>query len=205
MQVYLCFSVLILALFFAGILRYMQRNGNKSVGQHSTASGSIVVVNDIMQKNFTYILSQPLGENFDPEFTPELTPKELLSLGVFGGKYMTDCINEFPEDWFTKAKLNPEFCDKTLNFFGVHASQPLWVWQKKGWIHPDDPRGWFQWYCRYYMGRRVPDEDKRQIKRWKAIARHVAQIKKNCVVGDLSYRPKQRQALLHWAYDSRKL
>jgi hypothetical protein len=66
------------------------------------------------------------------------------------------------------------------------------------------PRGWFQWYCRYYMGRRMPDEDGRQIKRWKAIRRHVRQLQLACEPGDLSCRRRQRQALLHWAYDSRK-
>ncbi len=163
-----------------------------------------VVVNDKMQKNYVYYLTEKPGHNFDPEFKPELTPKEMLELGVFGGKYMTDCQDEFPKDWFLKAKLCSEKHDPNLNFFGVNASQPLSVWRKKGWIHPDDPRGWFQWYCRYYMGRRHPD-DKRQIKRWKAMKRHIAQIRKHCQPGDLNCRKKQRQALLHWAYDSRKI
>lgn len=163
-----------------------------------------VVVNDKMQINYWYELSEPMGENFAKEFTPELTPKEMLELGVFGGHYMTDCQNEFPKDWFLKAKLSSEKSDPKLNFFQVKASQPLSVWRKNGWIHPDDPRGWFQWYCRYYLGRRHEDDD-RQIKRWKAISRHVAQLKKACPIQDLDCRPKQRQALLHWAYDSRKI
>jgi len=144
------------------------------------------------------------GKNFDPEFRPELTPKEMLELGVFGGKYMTDCRKEFPKSWFRRAKLCHEKHDPELNYFGVNASQPLSVWKNKGWIHEDDPRGWFQWYCRYYMGRRHED-DERQIKRWGAIKRHVTQIKKNCRKKDFSCRPKQRQAVLHWAYDSRKM
>jgi len=163
-----------------------------------------VVVNDKMQQNYVYCLAEPSGENFRPDFTPDLTPKEMLGLGVFGGKYMTDCRDEFPKDWFENAKLNSEFHDPKLNFFGVNASQPLSVWRAKGWIYHEDPRGWFQWYCRYYMGRRCPDDD-RQIGRWRAIKRHVAQLQKNCLRGDLSCRPKQRQSLLHWAYDSRKL
>ena len=162
-----------------------------------------VIVNDLFQKNYRYELTEPQGKNFDPEFKPELTPKEMLAMGVFGGKYLTDCQNEFPKDWFTHAKLRPEKANPELNFFGVTASQPLALWQQKGWIHPNDPRGWFQWYCRYYMGRRC-DDDQRQIKRWKAIKRHIAQIQRNCFVGAWDCRRKQRQAVLHWAYDSRK-
>lgn len=164
----------------------------------------IVVVNDLMQKNYRYFLTEPVGKNFDPDFKPELAPGEMLELGVFGGKYMTDCQDEFPKSWFKKAKLCHDFHDAKLNFFGVNASQPLDIWRKNDWIYPDDPRGWFQWYCRYYMGRRILGEDSRQIKRWRAIRRHIGQIKKNCRRGDLSCRRRQRQALLHWAYDSRK-
>ncbi|MEN6449554.1 MAG: hypothetical protein ABFC96_03600 [Thermoguttaceae bacterium] len=163
-----------------------------------------VVVNDLMQHGYVYYLTEPVGENFDPEFRPELTPAEMLALGVFGGKYMTDCTDEFPEGWFRDAKLCHTRHDPELNFFGVNASKPLWYWQAKGWLHPDDPRGWFQWYCRYYMGRRSPD-DPRQIRRWKAMQRHIVQVKKHCRRGDLDCRRKQRQALLHWAYDSRKI
>ena len=165
----------------------------------------IITVNDLMQQGYTYHLVEPMGQNFDPAFKPELTPKEMLTLGVFGGKYMTDCRREFPADWFSQARLCREFHDPQLNYFKVNASQPLRVWQEKGWLYPDDPRGWFQWYCRYYLGRRIPEEDQRQIKRWQAIKRHVAQLKKHCHPGDLTCRPVQRQALLHWAYDSRKI
>jgi hypothetical protein len=161
-----------------------------------------VVVEDRMQHGYAYWITEPPGHNFHPAFRPDLTPREMLALGVFGGKYMTDCTAEFPADWFRKAKLNPERHDPALNCFGVNASQPLSEWRRKGWIHEDDPRGWFQWYCRYYMGRRGPD-DERQIARWKAMARHVAQVKAGCRRGDLLCRPRQRQALLHWAYDSR--
>ncbi len=164
-----------------------------------------VTVRDKMQKHYRYVLSQPAGKNFDPRFKPQLTPKEMLRLGVFGGKYMTDCQKEFPADWFREAKLCPEKHDASLNYFGVNASQPLSVWRAKGWIHAGDPRGWFQWYCRYFMGRRIPEEDDRQIRRWLAIRRHVTQIKNHCKRGDLNCRRRQRQAVLHWAYDSRKI
>jgi len=146
---------------------------------------------------------------FDPEFTPDLTPKQMLELGIFGGAYFPDIIEamaEFPEDWFERARLSPSGNpDKAYSYFGVLASQSLSVWQKKGWIYPGDPLGWFQWYCRYYLGRRIPLEDARQIKRWKAIRRHIGALRHNCRPGDLHCRPRQRQALLHWAYDSRKI
>lgn len=157
-----------------------------------------------MQRGYVYYRTEPPGRNFAPDFRPELTPKEMLALGVFGGKYLTDCRAEFPPSWFVRAKLSPAGRDARCNCFGVNASQPLRVWRAKGWIHPQDPRGWFQWYCRYYMGRRS-DDDERQIRRWRAIARHIAAIRKHCRRGDLSCRPRQRQAVLHWAYDSRKI
>ena len=166
-----------------------------------------VVVNDKMQKGYRYQLSQPMGKNFDPSFKPELTPKQMLKLGVFGGRYLRDCKKEFPADWFEKARLLPEGIaghDKKLNFFGVDASQSLAEWERKGWIHQDDPRGWFQWYCRYFMGRRCED-DARQIARWRAFKRHHLAVKHKCFPQDFSCNTKQRQALLHWAYDSRKI
>ena len=165
----------------------------------------VVIVNDRMQRDYRYDCVATAGRDFDPLFQPELMPAEMLRMGVFCGKYMTDCRDEFPADWFTHARLAPRRRDCSLNFFGVDASQPLSVWRAKGWIHPDDPRGWFQWYCRYHMGRRMPQEDRRQIGRWKAIRRHVRQIERNCEPGDLDCRRRQRQALLHWAYDSRKI
>lgn len=166
---------------------------------------NFVLVNDKMQKKYKYELVAPIGKKFDPEFKPALTPKQMLALGVFGGVYMRDCTNEFPKDWFTKAKFAKDKRDAKINLFGINASQPLSVWREKGWIHDEDPRGWFQWYCRYYMGRRIPKEDELQIGRWKKMRRHVGQIVANCKPGDLTCRRRQRQALLHWAYDSRKI
>ena len=164
-----------------------------------------ITVNDKMQRGYRYARTEPAGRNFAADFRPELTPAQMLRLGVFCGKYLTDCRKEFPPSWFARAKLAGKARDCALNYFGVNASQPLSVWRKKAWIYRDDPRGWFQWYCRYYMGRRIPAEDARQIKRWNAIRRHVRQIQKNCEPGDVTCRPRQRQALLHWAYDSRKI
>ena len=166
--------------------------------------GKIVTVNNKIQRGYKYERVEPAGKNFHKDFKPDLTPKQMLSLGVFGGKYLTNDEREFPKDWFTHAKLSPKFHNPKLNYFGVNASQSLSVWQKKGWINDKyDPRGWFEWYCRYYMGRRIESEDERQIKRWRAIVRHVAQITNNCRRGDFNCRRVQRQAVLHWAYDSR--
>ena len=110
-----------------------------------------VTVNDLMQQNYVYYLQEPVGKNFHPQFTPDLTPGKMLEMGVFGGKYMTDCKDEFPKRWSTRAKLCHERHDPDLNYFGVTASQPLYVWREKGWIYHEDTRGWFQWYCRYYI------------------------------------------------------
>lgn len=171
----------------------------------SSSSQHTVSVTDSFQQGYTYALTEPMGGNFAEDFKPELTPKEMLELGVFGGKYLNECRDEYPADWFENARLSGQGGDPTYNFFEVSASQPLSEWQRKGWIYEEDPRGWFQWYCRYYMGRRIPEEDRRQINRWKQMTRHIGQIKKNCHPGDLTCRRRQRQALLHWAYDSRNI
>jgi len=163
-----------------------------------------VVVNDRMQQGYRYERTVRPGQDFGEGFEPELTPAEMLELGVFCGKYLTDCRDEFPASWFARAKLSSGGKDCSLNYFGVEASKPLSYWRAKGWIHEDDPRGWFQWYCRYYSGRRMED-DARQIGRWRAFRRHAAQVTRNCEPGDPFCRPKQRQALLQWAYDSRVL
>ncbi len=166
----------------------------------------LIIVDEPYQTDYSYQLTQPVGKNFEDDFSPDLTPAQMLKLGIFGGNYFSKIPAEFPNEWFDEVKLakngkaNPK-----LNYFLVNASQPLKVWQEKGWIYPNDPLGWFLWYCRYYYGRRIKNEDVRQIKRWKAIKRHAAQIKANCSPTDLFCRPKQRQALLHWAYDSRKI
>jgi len=164
-----------------------------------------ITVSDSMQSSYTYCLTEKEGQNFNSDFKPHLTPKEMLELGVFGGLYFGDKPKEFPKEWYTGAKLSADGKrHKELNYYGVNASQPLSVWKSKGWIHEDDPRGWFQWYCRYYLGRRHED-DTRQIKRWKAITRHATQVVQNCRPGDQHCRPRQRQAILHWGYDSRNL
>lgn len=163
-------------------------------------TGEWVEVNDRMQHSYKYKIVAPYGEDFDTDFTPYFTPKEMLEHGIFEGKYMNDCRNEFPEHWFKNAKISNK-ADPSLNYFGIKSRQSLQVWEEKGWIIEPDPRGWFQWYCRYYQGRRFPEIDKIQIKRWRGFARHSGQIKANCDPGNLLCRPRQRQALLQWAHN----
>jgi hypothetical protein len=160
-----------------------------------------IIVNDKMQQGYSYELSEPEGKNFAPDFRPELSPQQILEYGAFEGKYITDCRKEFPAAWFENARLSPARADTEKNCFGVKSRLSLQEWQRRGWIIEPDPRGWFQWYCRYYYGRRLQEIDNRQIRRWKAFNRHRAQIEYNCLYGDLACRPRQRQALLQWAYN----
>lgn len=159
-----------------------------------------IIVNDKMQTGYCYLLSEPAGKNFAADFRPAITPKKMLEMGVFEGCYLNDCVAEYPADWFRNAKtgLTP---DPDLNYFGIKSRQSLGVWRRNGWIHEPDPRGWFQWFCRYFLGRRLHEIDQIQIKRWKSFARHAGQIRANCDPGDVFCRPRQRQALLQWAYD----
>jgi hypothetical protein len=169
---------------------------------------------------YSYVLDAEPGQ-IDPAtgFAPELTPGEMLMLGVFEGKYLNDCVGEFPADWFVGAlqygRLSPEGPDPVhCNFFGVGSRQPLSVWKRNGWAprrsgrgdlgNPDknpDERGWFQWYCRYWLGRRIPALDAIQIGRWRSFRRHAGAIRANCRRGDQTCRPRERQALLQWAYN----
>ena len=133
-------------------------------------------------------------------FKPQLTPKKMLEMGVFGGSYFGRKIKEYPKLWFKNGKLSKTF-DVEKNRFKVKAGLTRKEWLDKGWIFKEDPLGWFQWYCRFTNGRRIPRIDETQIKRWKAFKRHVAAIKKNCEPGDIHCRRKQRQAILQWGYN----
>ena len=148
-----------------------------------------------------FIKKKIIDKNIYKIFKPELSPKKMLELGVFGSSYFGLNIKEYPSAWFKKAKISKKF-DVNNNRFRVSAGLSRKEWISKGWIFNEDPLGWFQWYCRFTNGRRIPHIDEIQIKRWKAFGgRHIAAIKKNCEESDLSCRRKQRQAILQWAYD----
>ena len=140
------------------------------------------------------------SENFYKLFKPQLTPQKMLEMGVFGGSYFGEKMKEYPKSWFKNGKLSKTF-DVEKNRFKVKSGLTRKEWLDKGWIFKEDPLGWFQWYCRFTNGRRIPRIDEIQIKRWKAFKRHVAAIKKNCEPGDIHCRRKQRQAILQWAYN----
>ena len=212
---------------------------DKGRGLKSFKKGDTIKVWNRMEKNYSYVLSENPGEGL--AFKPHLNPGEILALGAFGGKYINDCLLEFPAEWFWHAgllgKLSPSGGDSSskgqalsttsfrggdhsLNHFQIDSRLPLSEWKKYGWVpgmpsgkkltgvrsvlsdpakNPDE-RGWFQWYCRYWMGRRIPELDAVQIQRWKNFSRHYGAVTKNCAKGDLTCRPRQRQALLHWAW-----
>lgn len=165
---------------------------------------------------YSYTLAEEPGA-LSADFKPELSPAEMLMLGVFEGAYLNDCYREFPAEWFLgglmMGSLSPGKPDITVNLFGIKSRLPLSVWKENGWApsprgqgflgdpktNPDE-RGWFQWYCRYWMGRRIPELDRIQIGRWKSFTRHAGAIRANCRAGDLECRPRERQALLQWAW-----
>ena len=147
-----------------------------------------------------FIKKEIIDKDIYKIFKPQLTPKKMLELGVFGGSYFGLKIKEYPKSWFKNAKISIDF-DVNLNHFRVKSGLSRKQWLEKGWIFKEDPLGWFQWYCRFSIGRRILHIDKIQIKRWKNFKRHVSAIKKNCESADINCRRRQRQAILQWAYN----
>jgi hypothetical protein len=165
--------------------------------------GQTIVANNKMDKGqYSYKLTAAMGDVYTSDFNPEYSPRQMLEMGVFEGKYINDCIMEFPKEWFIDAlksdRLSPERPDINCNRFKIKSRQSLPQWIENDWIYGDDNRGWFQWYCRYWLGRRDPEIDQIQIKRWRAFSRHYAQVQINCK--SITCRPKQRQALLQWSW-----
>lgn len=127
-------------------------------------------------------------------FNPAFSPNEMLALGVFDGTYFD------PDDSCIRTSEGLPTIAKT-NLFAPNVSQSMEVWIAAGWITPEDPLGWFQWYTRYTNGRRIEALDAWQIGRQRSfVARHSAQVKKNGN-GDITKRIRQRQCLLHWGAD----
>jgi hypothetical protein len=201
------------------MLRILEEKGNP---MSSFKKGTRVHAYNHLQTDYSYVLSENPGENFDPEFKPAFTPQQMLEMGVFEGRYINTALLEFGKEIFMtalkKGKLSPQGANPAINKFGVKSRLSLTEWEEYGWVpnryhavssrypilstsHNPDKHGWFIWYLRYYMGRRIPELDIIQIKRWKAFARHAGQIKANCRKGDVTCRPVQRQALLQWAHD----
>jgi len=170
--------------------------------------GMIIDVDNIMQSNYSYELKEPIGKKFAANFKPELTPKQMLVRGVFEGKYFNDQILEFPKEWFLtalrKGKLSPQGSNPKLNYMKVRSRQSLGDWKRSGWIYGNDPRGWGEWYFRYYLGRRDSTVDGKQITRHNGIKRFIGILRKQCKKGDMNCRPVIRQLLTNWSYDANK-
>lgn len=132
-----------------------------------------------------------------PDFTPDLSPETMAKLGVFGGAYFADDLDDNKDIPSSVLKRSMGDKDKTNNAFGVHSGMSREKWDERGWLTEDNPRGWYEWYCRFDAGKRY-DEDKDQIKRWKDFRNRWSpndrQALENMSPGDGT-----RQALLHWA------
>ena len=136
------------------------------------------------------------GKPYDDLFHPQYTPLEMLKMGVFDGKYFRGKLGakelkKLPKSW-QKAM-------RTKNYYNQSASLSKSWWNDK--IHPQDPLGWFQWYCRFYLGRRTVD-DLRQIKRWSSyILRHYGNYKYLMRKNNKKNFDRYKQAFLHWAWN----
>jgi hypothetical protein len=188
--------------------------------------GRRVTARDKMTSGYTYTLAAPPGrlraglaaETRDAgPFRPKFSPAQMLALGVFEGKYLNDCWREFPREWYlgaiARGKLSPGGANPELNCFKTKSRLSLGEWRRRRWIPAAagdrDVRGWFQWYARFWLGRRQPAVDRVQVARWRAFVRHSAQVTKSAKRERIGrsraarrrHRPRQRQALLQWAWN----
>ena len=153
------------------------------------------------------------------DFGANKTPVEVIKEGAFGGTYFRDIYSSVNGKWYKKSWKEfdqlknidqkfycSDYYDVSVNKYGVKCRTSLRFWENKGWINEIDPYGWFQWYFRCWLGRRLED-DKRKINRWeKIVSRFRGKLVKmikdaGSKFDDYSISPKIRQNLLHWGYE----
>merc|ERR1711997_93735 len=160
----------------------------------------------------------------EEEFRPNMTPKEVLQAGSFGGTYFrpikssvtglkyNKMWDELPQNWLEglniKRMVSSTNYDDKVNTYKAKCGGSLEMWETSGWIDKIDPYGWFMWYCRFYLGRRSKDDD-RQIGRWKNCTGPKGRWKNNLIgkiakagvkYNNSGISPVIRQTLQHWAY-----
>jgi len=161
-----------------------------------------------------------------PDFRPNLSPQQVLQMGSFGGTYFrpiysgvtkksytaAEVTKEYPKEWFKglnmKKQVTSSNYQNSVNQYNAKCGGSLEMWESKGWMANIDPYGWFQWYCRFYQGRRSTDDD-RQIGRWKKCTSPKGRWRNNLIgkifrssgkINDLNVSPVIRQVLQHWGY-----
>jgi hypothetical protein len=151
------------------------------------------------------------------QFYPNLTPRQVIEAGAFGGCYFGYPIDERVDyDYDTLFKYHFEGLDEELylgrdykpksNKWKIRSGKDYRFWKDMGWMHKDDPYGWFEWWCKYDMGRRHED-DKRQISRWQAFCGNEGRWRNNIYRQvqksgeDWTVSPRIQQSLLHWGYE----
>lgn len=140
------------------------------------------------------------------EFKPHLNPREMLEMGVFGGSYFENANDEDLLGLGSATRLaheNRNPYDKRKNYYEVRAGEDYTAWMRNGWIFPEDPLGWFHWYCRYSAGRRH-ERDAHQMRRWVNYKRWARVARTQALTnGDASAVVKQ--GLLQWGYSPMKV
>ncbi len=170
-----------------------------------------------MSESKTRNIGDPISFSDYPDFTPNVTPREMFELGVFGGTYWRPIYSSIVDknlenqhlefdflDGIPSKKLTSKKCNTSINYYKAKAGSSLIEWESKGWIVDQDPYGWVQWYCRFYTGRRTSD-DERQIERWSRYSGPKGRWKRNLdnqikIKGSKNASKVVRQGLLQWAY-----